>query len=72
MLKIKLSEIRRIIKEEAQRLMTDKEWDVAVDNIKLGIDNMNKSIDKAIKNKDQKTLDYWISQIDKMKKILNK
>jgi len=72
---VKRSELREMIREimtEEDQLMSDKEWNAKIANIKKSIEDMNKGMDNAIKKGDKKTLKHYMDQADKMKKILNK
>jgi hypothetical protein len=61
--------IIEIVKEEKDKLMSQKEWNAGMDKIEKHLEWMDKQIDKAIKDGDKKSFDYYMDYIDKFLKI---
>lgn len=64
--------IKEIIKEEKEKLMTQKDWNTSMDKITKHLKWMDKQIDKAIKDGDKKSLDYYTGYVDKFLKVMKK
>ena len=64
--------IIEIVKEEKEKLMTQKQWNAGMDKIEKHLEWMDKQIDKAIKDGDKKSFDYYMDHIDKLLKIVKR
>lgn len=61
--------IIEIVKEEKEKLMTQKQWNAGMDKITKHLEWMDKQIDKALKSGDKKSLDFYKDYLDKFQKI---